>query len=102
MWMFHWSIQAIGRPSYTLFRVRSVLEVLFLESFIELLASCSLARPSDRRTIGPCPFVRVRSGDSTESDGTGNPDVEDRYLAATAMMHVSQPIVNEWPTKPPF
>src|SRR5210317_2013883 len=41
---------------------------------LELLDRCSSARPSDRRTIGPCPFVRVRSGDSTESDGTGNPE----------------------------
>ena len=29
-------------------------------------------------------------------------NVEDRYLAATAMMHVIQPIINEWPIKPPF
>src|SRR5210317_2554562 len=29
-------------------------------------------------------------------------NVGDRYLAVTAMMHVSQPIANEWPIKPPF
>ena len=29
-------------------------------------------------------------------------NVGDRYLAVTAMMHVIQPIANEWPIKPPF
>src|SRR5210317_541951 len=57
MWMFHWNIQAIGRPSYTLFRVRSVLEVLFLESFIG--TPCKLYFRYVRRTDGQSDHVRL-------------------------------------------
>src|SRR6056300_481173 len=69
----------------------------------------SSERTRTKRTLSDCPSVRrtcrkyiyqgVPMEDSKKS--TSN-IVGDRYLAVTAMMHVSQPIANEWPMKPPF
>ena len=78
---------------------------------------------SSRRHPARCDVHKSR-GERRESGGSGGkttthsnqprlkhlpfppfffPDnVGDRYLAVTAMMHVSQPIANEWPMKPPF
>ena len=79
---------------------------------VEPSASRPLRRPQvkgRRRESGGSGGKRTKTAQSTDFEHLPFPrpfffpdNVGDRYLAVTAMMHVSQPIANEWPMKPPF